>query len=55
MYVSVNKVAKGFLQQKFKQWYSEKVAEQLGDGDDNQQSVQPVDLTASMLKTLGVK
>ena len=32
MDISVNKAAKDFIRQKFNDWYSEKVAEQLGDG-----------------------
>ena len=56
MDISVNKAAKDFIRQKFNDWYSEKVAEQLGDGANfDQQLVQPVDLSAAVLKTVGAK
>lgn len=54
--VGVNKAAKDFIQQKFNEWYSEKVAEQLGgDTDVEQHVIQPVDLRAATLKTTGAK
>ena len=56
MDISVNKAAKDFIRQKFNEWYSDKVAEQLGDDTDvEQQVIQPVDLTAAVLKTTGAK
>ena len=56
MDISVNKAAKDFVRQKFNEWYSEKVAEQLGGGTDvEQQLIQPVDLTGAALKTIGAK
>ena len=56
MEISVNKAAKDFIRQKFNEWYSDKVAEQLGDDTDvEQQVIPPVDLTAAALKTTGAK
>ena len=56
MDISVNKAAKDFIRQKFNEWYSEKVAEQLGDNTDvEQQLIEPVNLTGVVLKTVGAK
>ena len=56
MDISLNKATKDFIRQKFNDWYSEKVAEQIGDGANfDQQLVQPVDLSAAVLKTVGAK
>ena len=40
MDISVNKAAKDFLRQRFNEWYSEQVTDQLGDGDIDQLQVQ---------------
>ena len=51
MDVSVNKPAKNFLQQKFQDWYAEKICKQL----DQQEEMSPVDLQLSIVKPLGVQ
>ena len=54
MDLSVNKAAKNFLRGRFNEWYSEQVADQLGDDLDGLQ-VQPVNLTAAAMKSVGGK
>ena len=49
MDISVNKAAKDFLRQQFNEWYSEQVADQLGDGDIDPLQVQPVNLTGAAI------
>ena len=55
MDISVNKAAKDFLRQRFNEWYSEKVADQLGDGDIDQLQVQPVNFTGAAMKAVGAR
>ena len=55
MDISVNKAAKDFLRHKFNEWYSEQVAEKLGDGDIDQLQAQPVNLSAAVMKSIGAK
>jgi hypothetical protein len=54
MDLSVNKAAKNFLRGRFNEWYSEQVADQLGDDLDSLQA-QPVNLTAAAMKSVGGK
>ena len=54
MDLSVNKAAKNFLRGRFNEWYSEQVANQLGDDLDGLQA-QPVNLTAAAMKSVGGK
>ena len=54
MDLSVNKAAKNFLRGRFNEWYSEQVADQLGDDLDGLQA-QPVNLTAVAMKSVGGK
>ena len=51
MDLSVNKAAKDFIRQKFREWYSEKVFEQL----DGEEEVEPLKLNAAAMKTVGAK
>ena len=56
MDLSVNKPAKDFLKQRFEDWYSQKVSEQLSDESDIQSTnVQPINLGLPVLKELGAK
>ena len=51
-----HKGSQDFIRQKFSEWYSEKVAKQLGDNTDmEQQLIEPVNLTGVVLKTVGAK
>jgi hypothetical protein len=52
MDISVNKAAKDFIRQRFNEWYSEQVAEQVGDGDISQLQAQPVSLTGAAMKAV---
>ena len=54
MDLSVNKTAKNFLCGRVNEWYSEQVADQLGDDLDGLQA-QPVNLTAQAMKSVGGK
>ena len=54
MDLSVNKAAKNFLRGRFNEWYSEQVADQLGDDLDGLQA-QPVNLTAAAMTSVGGK
>ena len=54
MDLSVNKAAKNFLRGRFNEWYSEQVADQLGDDLDGLLA-QPVNLTAAAMKSVGGK
>ena len=55
--VSVNKPAKDFLRQKFQEWYSEKLIEQVGDSEDDLDNVEinPVNLSMPVLKQVGAQ
>ena len=52
--ISVNKPAKDFLTQKFQDWYSQKVMEQIEDEEDiDSVEISPVDLSLPTLKEIG--
>ena len=55
MDLSVNKPAKNFLKQRFQQWYSEQIANQLEGRDIESTELQPIDLSLPVLKTLGAR
>ena len=50
MDISVNKVVKSFIRNRFSEWYTEQVTEQFYSDDDN-----PVDLSAARMKCLGAQ
>ena len=51
--LSLNKLAKNFLQNKFQEWYSQQDAAQINS--DDQQEFKPIDLKLSAVKPLGAK
>ena len=53
--VSVNKPAKDFLRQKFQEWYSEKLIEQVGEDDVDDIEINPVNLSMPVLKQVGAQ
>ena len=53
--VSVNKPAKDFLRQKFQEWYSEQLIDQVGEGDVENMEINPVDLSMPVLKHVGAQ
>ena len=52
--ISVNKLAKDFLKQKFQEWYSVQILQQLDLSATNQE-LQPIDLCLPVLRKLGAK
>ena len=50
---SVNKPAKDFLRQKFREWYSEKLIEQVREDDVDNVEINPVNLSMPVLKQVG--
>ena len=56
LHTSVNKPAKEFLKQKFQDWYSLKVIEQIEDEEDiDFVEISPVDLSLPTLKEIGAE
>ena len=56
--VSVNKLAKDFLKNKFEEWYSAQVTQQLAEHDTEDLSsvpLSPIDLSLAALKEIGAK
>ena len=55
--LTVNRVAKSFLQQEFRQWYADEIANQYCDDDTSPDSIEfdPVDLSTARMKSIGVK
>ena len=54
--MTVNRVAKSFLQARFREWYAEEVANQLFTNDgDTDFHPEPVDLSTARMKSIGVK
>ena len=52
--LTVNRVAKSFLQRQFQEWYADEVASQFDDSDTSFDPV-PVDLSTAQMKSIGVK
>lgn len=48
--LTVNRVAKSFLQERFREWYANKVADQYNAGESN---YVPIDLTTAQMKSVG--
>ena len=55
MDISVNKPAKDFLKQHFKDWYAQQLTNQLDDLDIESADLQPISLNLPLLKKLGAK
>ena len=56
--VSVRKAVKNHLRQSFQAWYSDQIIKQLNKKescDKNDESIQPVDLSLTMIKQLSAK
>ena len=53
MDISVNKVVKSFIRNKFSDWYAEQVTELFYDDDDDDND--PVDLSTARIKYLGAQ
>ena len=51
--LSINKAAKDFLRDKFRQWYAKEVSKSLQNGLDD--GIKPVDMSAGVMKELGAK
>ena len=55
MDLSMNKPAKDFLKQRFKEWYAEQVIKQLDGRDQETTTLEPISLGLPVLKELGAK
>lgn len=55
MDISVNKPAKDILRQKFQEWYSKKVLEQVGEESDLNSDINPIDMSMPVMKEAGAK
>ena len=54
--LTVNRVAKSFLQARFREWYAEEVANQLSNNDGGTDfHPEPIDLSTARMKSIGVK
>ena len=55
MDITVIKPAKEFLKQKFQEWYSDQILQQLDPSTTAHQELQPIDLSLPLLQELGAK
>ena len=53
--ISVNKPAKAFLKQRFEQWYSDQVFQQLNGRHNEEVELEPVSLNLPAMRELGAK
>ena len=53
--ISVNKPAKAFLKQRFQQWYSDQIFQQLNGKHDEEVELEPVSLNLPAMRELGAK
>ena len=53
--VAVSKPAKEFYRQKFQEWYSQKVSQQIDELDGRVMALQPVDMGLPIMRELGAK
>ena len=53
--VSVNKAAKDFLRRKFQNWYADQVSLQIHQRQEEDKTLEPVDLRMNIVKPLGAK
>ena len=55
MDLSVNKPAKDYIKRCFEEWYASEIVKQLEESEDEEVSLQPVNLSFPVLKELGAK
>ena len=53
--LSVNKLAKDFLRDKFQQWYSDEIFDQLCKNDTKEASLEPIKFPLQVMKPLGAQ